>query len=210
MISDEVQAFSKEITARTTRKDMLTNLLNDVESQLQTIDVETMEKANIALQKFSEAQRLKSRKTLEDLCTLALQYAFNPNTSAELTLESKRGRPSSDLYIVNNATGVKSSPESSGGGIVDIVSNALRFIVAEIIKDPEVDGPIILDEAYKHLSKEYTPAIAQFLKQLVDDFGRQIILLTHNDFLAQAATDQIHVSIDEEGVSHVEQQEIAQ
>ena len=92
---------------------------------------------------------------------------------------------------------------ANGGGIVDIVSTSLRFIIAEVWRNPEIDGPIIMDEAYKHLSKEYTPMIAVFLKKLSDDFGRQIILSTHNEYIAQAADLKIHVSLDDTGTSVV-------
>lgn len=203
-INKEIQFLSNKLSTLVARREEAISRQNEVEKQINAIDIITMEESNIALHKLSEQQRARARKEVEELCTYALQYAISPDLEAHIELTTLRNKPAASLYIYNKVTGLRSSPlESNGGGIVDTVSSALVLIIAEIWKDPEIDGPMIFDEAYKHVSKEYAPLISKFLKQLVDDFDRQIILCTHNDYISQAADTQIYVSLDGEGVSNV-------
>jgi len=64
-----------------------------------------------------------------------------------------------------------------------VISLALRAALLHANK-PKLDGPIILDEPAKHVSDEYSRQVAEFLKQLSTAFGRQIIMVTHNQHLA--------------------------
>jgi DNA repair exonuclease SbcCD ATPase subunit len=45
----------------------------------------------------------------------------------------------------------------------------------------------ILDEPGKHVSDEYAPQLAQFLKGYSQSLGRQVIMVSHNQHLADSA-----------------------
>ena len=61
---------------------------------------------------------------------------------------------------------------------------------------------MLLDEPGKMISKEYLPNVAEFLKQYATKTGRQIILVTHHEALADVA-DVGYVVKQENGVSEV-------
>lgn len=100
-------------------------------------------------------------------------------------------------------TSVAGDPESSrGGGVSDVVSLALRLALLELSR-PRVEGPVLLDEVGKHISAQYAPNVAQFLKQYAEKTGRQIVLVTHMNALAEVANVSYRVS-QENGVSEVQ------
>jgi DNA repair exonuclease SbcCD ATPase subunit len=61
---------------------------------------------------------------------------------------------------------------------------------------------VLFDEPGKMISKEYLPNVAEFLKQYAKKTGRQIILVTHHEALADVADVGYKVT-QENGVSEV-------
>lgn len=134
--------------------------------------------------------------TLALIGTSALKYALKDN-NIEMQIEEKtyRDNISSNIRIISKDTGLDTPLlGAKGGGIEDIVNTAMRIGILRALNDPAIDGPIILDEPYKQLSSEYQPAIAEFLSHISTDFGRQIILSTHNDFIRESGGKKIHVT----------------
>jgi DNA repair exonuclease SbcCD ATPase subunit len=85
--------------------------------------------------------------------------------------------------------------DSNGGGIVDMISIALRVAILEIHSDPRINGPIILDEPGKHVSEDYVEKMALFLKYLSSHFNRQIIMVTHQQSLSELSDKSFQVLI---------------
>lgn len=83
---------------------------------------------------------------------------------------------------------IRTRPQDSrGGGIVDIVSIALRIAMIQLHNDPPINGPIILDEPGKHVSAAFSIKLAEFLKFISVQFNKQIIFVTHNEDLRAIA-----------------------
>ena len=134
---------------------------------------------------------------LSSLGTNALQYALGSN-DLEMKIVERDYRDSicSDVKVVNASTGLETPIlGAKGGGVMDIVNTAMRIGILNFLRDPAIDGPIILDEPYKQLSKEYQPAIAELLRQIVENFGRQVILSTHNEFIKESGGQKLHVGL---------------
>jgi len=195
--------MNHQFIVRTTEKKQLLKKKNELEESINDIDIESLEKCNFLLQKMSEKQREKACIKLQELCTYALQYSLSDNYESIIEITKYRNKPAVNLYIKKVGSDMKTSPEdSNGGGIVDIISMALRFVTMQIL-EPQIDGPIILDEPYKMVSEEHIPMISNFIKNLSIDFGRQVILCTHNKFLSQVADKQIFVTMGENNNSIV-------
>jgi len=65
---------------------------------------------------------------------------------------------------------------------------------------------MLFDEPGKMISREYLPNVAEFLKQYAAKTGRQIIMVTHHEVLADVA-DVGYVVKQENGVSEVTRSE---
>lgn len=165
----------------------------------------TYEKTRILLQKTATDARESAKKRLEDTVTDALKYVFGQDFQFIIELKESRGRAEAEFYVESDYNGnrVRTKPEDSrGGGVVDIISIALRVALVQIYNNPTIRGPIILDEPGKHVSADYTMKLANFLKQINNTFDRQIILSTHQPDLA-AIADTAHEVTLKGGASHV-------
>lgn len=155
--------------------------------------------------KASEYAREQLKIRIEQTVTAALQAVFErDDIGFEIEIRTVGGQPAANWQVVSmyGDTPVSGDPESSrGGGVSDIVSLALRLALLELSR-PRVEGPVLLDEVGKHVSAQYAPNVAQFLKQYARKTGRQILLITHQGALADVADVSYRVT-QENGVSGV-------
>lgn len=158
--------------------------LNEITEQ-----IDLLEQVRILLQRTSEYAREQIKQQIEMLVTHCLQFVFGPNLEFKIELNEVRNRSEADFYVIStyNNIKIKTKPQDArGGGIVDVISLALRIAVIQSIGSYS-DGPLILDEPAKHVSSEYIINVAQFLKQISEVFNRQIIMVTHNQHLSEIA-----------------------
>jgi DNA repair exonuclease SbcCD ATPase subunit len=190
-IESGTQKLILDYTARKSIKDSLeeekANKIRQLESLKEEIDL--LEKVRILLQKTSDYAREQAKQQIEMLVTRCLQFIFGEDIEFKIELSEVRGRPEAEFYVVSSYgdTRVITKPQDArGGGIVDVISLALRIAIIQC-SNTYVDGPIILDEPAKHVSSEYIANVAYFLKQISKVFKRQIIMVTHNQFLSEIA-----------------------
>lgn len=145
-----------------------------------------------------------ARAQTEDLVTQALQFVYGDRCRFQVEMGTQRGRPDATFKVetVDGPLSYIGEPiDSGGGGVVDVLSVALRVVLMEGLQ-PQMDGPLLLDEPGKQLSAEYSPRLAEFLVTVCREFGRQVLMVTHNTDLAGAADLGLHVRL-ETGVSVV-------
>lgn len=163
-----------------------------VKAEISTLQDQSLilEEARILLQEVGNNLREQAKDALEHLVTIALQYVFGPDFAFEIELVNRNGRSEADFWVITKHNGqeVRVSPEDSrGGGVVDIVSLALRFAVLYLYSHPPVMGPVILDEPTKMLASDLSSQVADFLHYVVKTFGRQLIMVTHDETIAASA-----------------------
>ncbi|GAF23556.1 MULTISPECIES: ATPase [Shouchella] len=195
-----------------TRLDEKRNVINEKIQQAtvalkeyeETLD--TYEKARVLLQQSAEYARKQAKQQMETLVTNALQYVFGPMIAFEIELEEHGNRAVAEMFVVSNYDGmkIKTKPQDArGGGVVDIVTLALRVALMETTQ-PRQSGPLLLDEPGKHVSGEYTHYLYEFLKSLATMFDRQILMITHNHHLTESGDKAFIVTI-RDGISQVEE-----
>ncbi|MCX7842435.1 MAG: ATPase [Clostridia bacterium] len=188
------------------KHDQLMEQKRELEASLQRAleNIELLEKVKLLLQKASEYAREQSRKQIESLVTNCLQYIFDSSIEFKIEISEVRGRPEAEFYVVSNVNQevIKTKPqEARGGGVVDIISLAIRIAMLQS-SSLDIKGPIILDEPAKHVSDEYIIHVGEFLKQVSRMFDRQVIMVTHNRHLSEIA-DNCHKIAMNEGISTV-------
>ena len=193
----------KTLVSLSTETDIIEKEKKILSEEIESLGVEELEQASKILQTLSASQKLKACELLEGLCTSAIQYSFSPDHEIKVSIKETGKRSVIDVKIMNTLTGYEEDiMDQNGGGVVDIVSTALRLIALQTY-EPVIDGPIILDEPTKMVSSEYIPTLAEFLKSAGNDFGRQIILITHNEYLASIADEIVSFSKNNLGESEV-------
>lgn len=128
---------------------------------------------------------------LAEVVTFALQSVFGSDYRLDVFNTLKRNAVWTDFAVGGGGSNSTVQPDppldTRGGGVVDVVSLALRSVFLELFS-PRIDGPLILDEPTKHLSKRFSGRAAELLRALSERTGRQIILVTHDSELAKEAT----------------------
>lgn len=187
-LSQELNSLQDFMSREEGKRDKLIEKYDENSIKLREIisELELLEKVTILFQKTSEYARLQAKRQIETLVTKCLQYVFENNIEFVIELEELRNKANAEFYVTSDSNGIiiKTKPElSRGGGVVDIVSLALRIAFLQIHK-PQIEGPLILDEPAKHVSEDYIYNVGEFLKQTSEIFGRQILMVTHNNYLA--------------------------
>jgi len=190
------------------QRDLLEQQLADTEAQLAQArqDIVTWEQVQLLLGKVSEFARQQILQRIEATVTAALLAVFGEGYEFRIAMRTIGNQAAAEWQVVSQYgdTEVAASPEDArGGGITDVVSLALRLAMLELLR-PRVEGPVIFDEPAKMVSTEYAGNLAYFLKQYAAKTGRQVIMVTHNPQLAEAA-DRSYLVTQKDGVSEVKQ-----
>jgi len=151
--------------------------------------LELLEQVKAVLQSTSEYAREQAKQQIELLVSHALQYVFGSEIEFSIKLNIVRNRPEAEFYVVSKygSLTVENRPEDArGGGVVDVISLALRIAMLQSYQ-PDINGPLVLDEPAKHVSEDYIANVAEFLRYVSQVFGRQVIMVTHNRTLTDIA-----------------------
>lgn len=199
ILEQQIHRAESEWMNRKAKYDVLMEELSEVEAKWSALQQEKdlLDQVRILFQKASDHARQQAKQQLEHTVTSALRMVFGHMFTFEIELSEPGKSPSAEFYVVTEWEGskIRNKPQDArGGGVIDIVSLALRVALILIMK-PTVDGPLILDEPGKHVSKDFVVPMIDFLKSISETFGRQIILVTHNNDLTESADQVFHVRI---------------
>jgi len=151
-------------------------------------------KAALFIERVAEQSRIEMSDSFEAIVGFVLQSVLGPDYGFKILYEQKRDRASVKFHVVDPEYPEGADPlESRGGGVVDLLSFALRMAVLEL-STPRNNLPIILDEPFKHVHKKYSADLAEMLKRLSDRTGRQFIVVTHNSEFAECADERFEIS----------------
>lgn len=205
-LEQQLKSASDEWVRLDAARSLLLKQLEEKEQSLaQFIDTQDVyEKVRILLQQSADYAREQAKEQIETLVTNALQYIFGPLFQFQIEIEEHGSRSVAEFYVITDYEGVKiktKPQEARGGGVVDIVTLALRVAIIETVQ-PKVNGPLLLDEPGKHVSGEYIYYLYEFLKSLSSMFQRQILMVTHNQHLSESGDAAFTVEM-RDGISYV-------
>ena len=203
---DALDALKETYVNKKALHDVLSDNIQHIQEKIEsyTTELSDLEKCNVLLSTMASMQRQDACSKLEDICSYALQYATGRNLKMRLDMKQYRNKIAAEVTVVKPDTGVENFPlDGGGGGLADIISMALRFTMLAIYNNPHVDGPVIFDEPAKNVSADYIPKVADFLMRSSTDFDRQIILSTHNEYIAGAAPKRFRFALNENDVTTV-------
>jgi len=131
----------------------------------------------------------------------ALDSIFPDTYKFSIDFVSRKGKTEAEFSIIKQDNKINPM-NSSGGGIVDIISLSLRITLLSISGNRKV---MILDEPLRFVSKNYQPIIIDLLKELEKRLGLQFIMITHDYQELLSANKVFTVSINKRGISLVEE-----
>lgn len=170
--------YRRKVDALKAERGLLERQLEEEQNRLEALklDAEDLDKARAFIQQVALETQETLRVRLEALVTTALRAVFpDKDLSFSVTFESKRGRTEAILEIYTDGI-LTDVMESHGGGVIDVVSFALRVAFWSISKNRSV---MVLDEPLKFLSKGLMPNAVEMVKMISEKLCLQIIIVSH-------------------------------
>ena len=155
--------------------------------------VEVLDKTAMLLNTLGEERQQEAQTMIEGLVTRGLQAIFEPNLSLVIST-SVKGKSTSTEFLIRtdgDEPFETSVMDARGGGLVAVVAFLLRVTVL-LLTQPEGRRFMLIDESFAHLSAEYLDDVGAFLRELVDETGMQIVMVTHQSQLTSFATSALH------------------
>lgn len=194
-VKADLRRATTAVTSKLAQRDLLAEQMTDAERRKAAAEQQLAQYdlVQILLQMTSDFARRQAKKRIEEIVTSALSVVFGKDYSFSIEINVKGNQPVAEYFLQseNVVTQLKPPDYDRGGGVADVVSLALKLAVAEL---SGVRGPLFLDEVGKHVSQEYAPNVAYFLKEYSEKFNRQIVLITHNQHLAEIGDISIGVT----------------
>lgn len=139
------------------------------------------------IDKSCEQARTDGKQAIEDLSNFCMNQIFEDDTKIYLNIGQKDGIPTIEVEIktIKDGKEVTILPELDGGGINDIISTSI-FVGLGILNLDENKSIYVLDEPSKYISKGiYAEKFAEYLQELLHQLGKQVIISTHDESLAE-------------------------
>lgn len=163
----------------------------DAECRVLTLDGEVSTLKHVAdlFRLLIDREVVDNAVTAQKLLTEGLQAVFDDlDLSVRAQVEVQRGKVSVDLVTVQNqADGTVtegSSTEAYGGSVSTVQSVLLRIVV---LTRRGLRPLLLLDESLGAVAEHYVPRVGQFLALLSDRLGIDILVVSHNPIIVEAA-----------------------
>jgi len=187
---------------------LLTSQYDELDDKISalTIKSENLIKARWTIVEVQKMTQQKFKERMESLVTLAIKSVFDKrNYEFELIFEEKRNQMEVKPVIHEWIDGIKYSYDSLeddfGGGMVDIVSIAMRIVLWSM-EQPKSRNVIILDEPGKNLGAMVN-LFGKMLREISHKLGFQLIIITHDQEILENG-DCAYLVTHDKKIYHVE------
>src|SRR5699024_4983902 len=140
------KSYQSQVDVLKGERQALERAYDGIKTKLDQIEEEEklLENVIVLLRRASEYARDQARFQIEDLVTRCLQFIFESSMEFKIEFSESRNLPIAQFYVQSNYDGyiIKiKQQDSRGGGVVYIVSLAVRVEFLEIHKT-KVEGPL--------------------------------------------------------------------
>jgi DNA repair exonuclease SbcCD ATPase subunit len=184
--TDRLKQLRDGIQKLGTYRDILQSQLTTLENDERTASykAELYQKCSELFKNWLEDSMKRNVDSMAQLATTGLRHIIHDQQLAfRIKQEPKYNRLA--MRFVLEKDGVEGDPiQSYGGGAAVVISFVLRIAVMARMKMANL---LILDESMLALSNSYVPGAASFMRQLSEETGVNILMVTHNpEFLNHA------------------------
>ena len=190
MFSNALSVNSKMLNIREGELNALLISKEEIQKKSQVL-----KETRVVLAELSKISREKAVNVIQDTVSNMLKETLGDRYNFEVELSESGGRPTVEFYVIKTVDGIQSRQnisEDNGGGVLDIVSTALRYAFL-LVYNKGIKSPLILDEPAKMISENNAPMYVDFLAELSNYSGKQVIMCTHNEAIKDRADNLIVV-----------------
>lgn len=201
----ELHEQAGEVRALATRGQKLTGELADAAAAK-----ETAERVAGVLSKLADEKDAAAREQVESLVTAGLQAIFGDGgevlsfhmvkstvrSATNVEFEVHTTKPDGEVIVTDVLS-------ARGGGVAAVIGVLLRVVLILLTRETgqRVSDVLVLDESLAHLSADRLEAAGAFLRTLVEHFGLQVVMITHQEELVDSADVVYKLALNGEGVT---------
>ncbi|MFA5208222.1 MAG: hypothetical protein WC428_06295 [Candidatus Paceibacterota bacterium] len=195
-----IQEIQSEFSGAQANCKLLEHQLERKKSQFESlkklVDIQT--KARWILVEVSQNTQKRFKDRVESLVTMAIQSVFDRPLKFSLEIERKRNKMECRLLVTETVDGQERIYDNLGddvaGGLIDVISFAARIVLWSL-QNPRSRNVMIFDEPMKNMGKLISLG-GQVLREISHKLNFQIIIITHDDELIEAADRSYQVTHD--------------
>ena len=154
--------------------------------------VQVADQVRVFFNVLAEAQRLEMQQKVEGLVDYGVQMVFGPHYRFKVVSELKGKSVRTEFFIENDGLRLPIL-DATGGGVGDVVAFLLRVVMLCLVR-PVQRRVLVLDEPFKFVSAAHFQTLGDLLRELTNQLGLQLIMVTHKVELVEPATTVIRVS----------------
>jgi DNA repair exonuclease SbcCD ATPase subunit len=161
------------------------------------------------LTRIGEARQESTQRQIEDLVTRGLQVIFSEELTFHLVQGVRGGQAQVDFVVRSTYPDPQEEAEdrvvetpvmdARGGGLAAAIGFMLRLVV--LMLTPSARRFLALDETFAHVSAEFEPRLAEFLREVSDKAGVQILMVTHSDAFTDVADARYRLALGPDGAT---------
>jgi DNA repair exonuclease SbcCD ATPase subunit len=171
-------------------------MLDNVQQKLDTAekDADTAAQALDVLRAYAELQEKGLQEKVGKIVTEGLRAVFErSDIEFGLRFELARGQMTA-TPIIKTGDVETEAKDARGGGVLDVASFLLRCVML-VLTRPKLERVLVLDEIFKHLSRNHLQAAGSLVKEMSERLGIQMIMVSHKEEMTEAADKVFDVSI---------------
>jgi DNA repair exonuclease SbcCD ATPase subunit len=194
-IESKVSSLNREFDTLKGSTETLKEVIEEGKEKIDNLRklVELDKKCIEVLDVVQKSVREGTKKTFESIVGYALQSILGDGYNFRFEFKRRGNYQEVDINIITPSMEEPFDPlDSCAGGAIDVVSLALRVCILSLYK-PKIEGPLIFDESFKHVSSGLLENAGEFLNALAERIGRQIIMVTHKSLLVNFADNVIQL-----------------
>ena len=185
------ESLCRDVDRTEALRDAAVRSLSVVERQVSSLEVEGEVLSRVAdlFRTLIDREVVDNAKAVEALLTEGLQAIFDDlDLSVRTEIDVQRGKVAVDLLTVQkqeDGTVTEGSSTDAYGGSVSTVQSVLLRIV--VLNRRGLRPLLLLDESLGAVAEHYVPRVGQFLSLLCKRMGLDVLAVTHNPAVVEAA-----------------------
>jgi len=183
-----LKQIQSAVACKVGERDMLGKQLKESKRTVVSLrhEKENIEKATEIIQTVAQLTQKQLEYHISEVVTLALEAVFPRPYKFVVNFVLRRNRTEADLLLEDEAGNQVNPMDATGGGVVDVAAFALRVAIWTLSKH-KLRNTLIMDEPFRFISTDLQPRAGEMLKEISKKLGIQMIIISHEEELLDAA-----------------------
>lgn len=191
-LTSEVSAELNSLNVLQGKIDMTKNSLDKVGDEISSAlaRIDNLHIIEAYLKQFADERQEQVYRQIETTVTEGLRAVFQEELSLEISTKMVGSRTETVFNLVSDAGGevlTTSIMDSRGGGVAAIVGFLIQAVL--VLLTPGMRPILFLDETFRNVSEDYQAPLGEFIRNLCDKTGLQVVLVTHQPTIAEYSTN---------------------